>query len=251
MERHLVAAEATLAQSQLAGLRGTGSDDSAVTAQGSDQPPAAAAAQTAAQTATADSSEGATTATGAVSAVELADGQSLWAAAVRRQWLLGRIAELRRQPAAAAAAFAACRRILVADAMPLHVLEAAGHGAAAQAEQSLESGAAAATAAQGQAAEAAAAAADIAPEAPRILLRGCVHDAVISEATLDAKLQASGWHYICQSQIHHVINHMLLVRGLHSICETQLPEVCPAKQSHVSMCRRCGCLMCWKQGPGC
>ena len=124
---------------------------------------------------------------------------SAWQQAVRRQWLLGRIAELRRQPAAAAAAFNACRRLLIcsnAAAQP------AAEAVAAEQPAALTTGSADHSSPMGDEAAAeqpsrpaasdggvAVAPAAVADTANVVHLRGCAVDAIISAEAIDAKLQ--------------------------------------------------------------
>ena len=93
---------------------------------------------------------------------------------------MGRLADARKRPEAAAAAFSACRRLLLS-----------GSGSAASADATMpdaknqgDDSGAAAVAEDAMVASTAAAA-----TAPSLRLRGCGHDAVISVQALDTRLQ--------------------------------------------------------------
>lgn len=194
MQRHLAAAEANLGLFQLASLADFGEPPPATALDGGGVPPqqpadvdmAAADAQPAGELADAEPSASA-------ELMPLAEVQ------VRRQWLLGRIAEARRQPAAAAAAFAACHWLLLeaggsqeaaaGTAMP--AADAAA-GAAVEARAAPDAAEQVVDAASDQAelTEAAPAAALAAGAALTVRLRGCMHDALVSIPALDNKLQA-------------------------------------------------------------
>lgn len=124
----------------------------------------------------------------AAAAVDAPAAPLMWQQLVRRQWLLGSIAELRREPAAAAVAFAACHRLLL-RAAPTELSAGAADGAADQQPAPMDiSSEAGPSGSEAQAAPAAAAAAGAAPV---VRLRGSIHNAVISAAAVDAKLQVS------------------------------------------------------------
>ena len=187
VERHLAAAEANMALMQLGGLQ---------TAEASSDP-------------SASPSDMAAPPSEALAAVETSSplpppltAEAAWQRTVRQQWLLGRIAELRRQPAGAAAAFQACRRLLAdsnavlqripedgtADeqpapggGLPSELLSVSEDAAAEQQPPAAgpDSGAAAA----------AGAAATAGATPASVHLRGCAVDAIISVKAVEAKLQ--------------------------------------------------------------
>ena len=124
--------------------------------------------------------------------------EAAWQRTVRQQWLLGRIAELRRQPAAAATALEACRQLLESgSATPQPAAEAgtpseqpapAGGPASEPPFVSRDAAAEQQPLAAGPDSEADAAAAAVSTPSS-VRLRGCTIDAVITAEAVDAKLQ--------------------------------------------------------------
>jgi hypothetical protein len=185
IERHLAAAEANMALVQLGGLQTAEPlADPAASPSDANVPPSEAMAASGS----------------AVSMAQPPTAAAAWQRTVRQQWLLGRIAELRRQPTAAAAAFKACRQLLdgnsaepqpaaegiVPNKQPIPAGGATGEASSVSQDAGAEQQPLAAAPDSGAAATAAAAAAAT-PNSVR--LRGCVIDAVISAEAAEAKLQ--------------------------------------------------------------
>ncbi len=197
IERHLTASEANLGLFQLAGFQEA--DEAAAEA----VPDSGDSAQPPADIEMAEADAPAADGTLEAEVCEAAGLPPRLQVLVRQQWLLGRIAEARRQPSAAATAFAACRRLLLGalgcqqsqqaspdQSMPDADAAAATIDGSAPPVTGAASSCAAPEGAPAQLAEGVAEAAAAAAAAPEVRLRGCAHDAVISAAALDAKLQA-------------------------------------------------------------
>jgi len=199
IERHLSASEANLGLFQLAGFQ-----EAAETAAEA-VPDSGDSAQPPADIEMAEADAPAADETLEAEVCEAAGLPPRLQVLVRQQWLLGRIAEARRQPSTAATAFATCRRLLLGalgcqqsqqaspdQSMPDADADAAAanmDGSAPPVTGAASSGAAP-EGAPVQLADGVAEAAAAAAAAPEVRLRGCAHDAVISAAALDAKLQA-------------------------------------------------------------
>lgn len=186
VERHLAAAEANMALVQLGGLQTAEAlADPAASQPQADAPP----------------SEAPPASTPLFPRPPVRSAEAAWQRTVRQQWLLGRIAELRRQPAAAAAAFRACLRLLegcsaepaagsvAPNEQPAPAGGPSGDSVSVSKDAAAEQQPLAAGPDSGAAAAAGSAAAAAGATPDRVRLRGCVVDAVISAEAVEAKLQ--------------------------------------------------------------